>query len=319
MAIFKKKTKVQNLEPELDTLRQRAEALDVKRCAADAELTSATEARQRHLVEGDLDDAKTAQLLQDEVNVAASQVVALEDAITVVQAQIADIEQKLDAERIAAERKTASEKLAHDLDAVEKALPNCLEAGRRFAAALGELHHNFEATQMATFLASALSQVEIASASAVTELRGTVRGIADGTMPIPAAKPVPAPVVATALPLPTRALFAMHDLRWLDDDGRRRVSGQFEDVVLPIRLADKALRFGACVPLTDDRRKKNKDAHGGRHPDPASPHIWDLDDIEARSSGTLYVGPGNDAVLAAANMTVREGPAITGTITVGRV
>jgi hypothetical protein len=319
MKLFGKKSTMEKLGTTLAQLQLRAAALADKRAIADAALAAATAVRQSHRLEGDLTDEKLDAKLQNDVDLCLSKLTGLDADIATLQAKVTETDQQLAAERNAARRKTAAEKLAHDLDLVEKALPNCLEAGRRFVSALGEIHHNFEATQMATFLASALSQVEIAAAFTLTELRRSVRGIADGTMPIPAAKPVPGPVVATALPLPTRTLFAMHDLRWLDDDGWLRVSGQFEDVVLPMRLADKALRSGACVPLTDDRRKKNKDAHGGRHPDPASPHTWDLDDIEARSSGTLYVGHGNDAVLAAANMTVREGPAITGTITVGRV
>src|SRR5579883_1785876 len=127
MAIFKKKSKTQNLEPELATLRQRVQALETKRQAAEAELTAATEARQLNLIEGSLDDTKTAHMLQDRVNIAASAIVGFEDAISVVQVQIAEIERKLDAERTQAARTAAADTLARDLDSIEKALPLYLD------------------------------------------------------------------------------------------------------------------------------------------------------------------------------------------------
>jgi len=56
---------------------------------------------------------------------------------------------------------------------------------------------------MATFVANMMAQVETASAFALAELRGAVRGIADGSAPIPPKKPLPAPIVV-AEPAPPR-------------------------------------------------------------------------------------------------------------------
>ncbi len=183
MKLFGKKSPMEKLGTTLAQLQLRAAALADKRAIA-----AATAARQSHRLEGDLADEKLDAKLQNEVDLCLSKLTGLDADIATLQAKVTETERQLATERTAAERKAASEKLARDLDAAEEALPNCLEASRHLVNALEELHHNFEATQMATFLASALSQVEIAAAFSLTELRGTVRGIADGTMPIPAAK-----------------------------------------------------------------------------------------------------------------------------------
>ena len=288
-------------------MRQRAEALDAKRRTADAELTRATEARQSHFVEGDLGDAKAAQMLQDAVNVAASAVVGLEDAIVVVRVQIAKVEQKLADEQSAVERKAASEKLACDLDAVEKALPNCVDAGRRLVSSLEELHHNFEATQIATFLASTLSQVEVAAASVLTEQRAIVRGIADGTMPIPAAKPEPAPVVSIEPP-PTMTVFLLKSARYRDHEGRKRFGGQFLDVVMPVATAQKAMRLGLAVPTRRTRvARPSRGVRGGASELLSAPDVVDMD--AAGGSRERSTSTRQRPVLRAANFTaIDRGP-----------
>jgi hypothetical protein len=193
MPIFSRKSKTQGFEPELAALRQRAEALDTKRRTADAELTEATMARQRHHIEGDLDDAKTGQALQDKVNVSASMVVGLEDAIAVVQTQIAEIEQRIAAERDAAERSAAADALTRDLDEFEKALPDYLAGARRITdAAQAFGHHHFEAGQLSALAQNTRAQIETAGLFILEELRSMVVAIRDARAPIPPKKPTTA-------------------------------------------------------------------------------------------------------------------------------
>jgi hypothetical protein len=133
-----------------------------------------------------------------------------------LQKQIADTEQQIAAERSPVARKVASEKLARDLDAIEEALPIYLDAARQFTKALDEPHHHFEATQMSAFVSNGLTQVEVASAFTLAELRGTVNAIADGSSQIPPAKEVPAPVVAVEPPPPTMTVFMIRSARFRD-------------------------------------------------------------------------------------------------------
>jgi hypothetical protein len=302
MVLFKKKSKTQNLEPELAALRQRAEALDAKRQAAEAELTAATEARQRHLVEGDLGDDKTAQALQDRVNIAASAVVGLEDAIALVQPQIADIERKIDAERTQAERHAAAEKLARDLDVIERALPLYLEAAQRLTDAVGAVGYwYYELGEVGVFLRSTKPQVETQGTFALQELRGMVEQIKSGAAPIPPAKPAEAaPVVQVERPA-TKTVFCLKSVKWRDPSNGRLCSAlQYEDAELPQALADKALRRSVAVPLTDDRRKTLKNSRGGHHPNLNALDIIDLDALTEDMAP--YLGP-SDPVLHVANFT----------------
>lgn len=187
------------LETSLAQLELREVHLGDKRAAAVAALAMATTARQHYHHEGDLADDKLDAKLQADVDTCLSKLTGLDADIAALQAKIEEAKRQIAAERTAAERKAASEKLARDLAAVEKALPACLDAGRRFVSALEALHFNFEAQQMAAFLANVLSQIEVASAFTLQELQGAVDSIVNGSMQIPAPKPeavspqVPAP------------------------------------------------------------------------------------------------------------------------------
>jgi len=186
------------LETELAALRARAETLSTRHAAADAAFLDAKSKLQRHHLEADLDaDDKARAKLEATVAACAVTRDGYADALGEVQAQIADTEQRIAAERAAAKRKAASKELARKLDEVERALPHYLDAGRRLADALDAIHHHFETTQMASFVRNVQAQVEVAAAFAMQELRGMVGAIRDGAMPIPAAKPgaTQAPVV----------------------------------------------------------------------------------------------------------------------------
>jgi hypothetical protein len=300
MVLFKKKTKTPNLEPELAALRQRAEALDAKRQGAEVELTQATEARQRHLIEGALDDAATAQRLQDAVNIAASKVVGLEDAIAVVQSQIAEIERKIDAERTHAARVTAADALSRDLDVIERALPLFLDAAQRLTDAIEPVGHwHFEIGEVGTFLRSTKPQLETQATFGLQELRGMVAQIRSGAVPIPPAKPAaPAPVVQVERPA-VKTVFLLRTIKWVEN-GRQRSALQYEDCELPLALADKALRRGVAVPVTDERRKTLLNARGGHHPNVNALDIIDLDALTEDKAP--YLGP-SDPVLHVANFT----------------
>ncbi len=317
MKLFGKKSTMEKLGTTLAQLQLRAAALADKRAIADAALAAATAARQSHRLEGDLADERLDAKLQNDVDLCLSKLTGLDADIATLQAKVTETERQLAAERTAAERKAASEKLARDLDAAEETLPNCLEAGRRFVHVLEELHHNFEGMQMATFLASALSQVEIASAFMLTELRGTVHGIAEGTMPIPAAKPVPVPVT-TAEPTPeTRRLFAMKPIKWKDSAGQQQYGQQFDHHDLTATAASRGLRCGALVPLDDRRCKELRGARGGYHVGKGA--ALDLDSEEACRPPHIEPIIRSDPVAAANIAVVDRGPAIKGTILVARV
>jgi hypothetical protein len=99
-----------------------------------------------------------------------------------------------------------------------------------------------------------------------------------------------------------------------------RTSLQWTDAELPLGLAERALRFGACVGLDHPKRKELLGARGGVHPDVNAVDIIDLDNI-SDSSGAVYEPPGmqNDAVINANFKRVDRGGPIVGTIPVAKV
>jgi hypothetical protein len=301
----------------LAQLRLRADALADKRAAAEAALAAATEARQSHRLDGDLTDEKLDAKLQANVDLCQSKLAGLDADLAALQAKIADTEQQLAAEHAAAERKAASEKLARDLDAVEKALPTFLEGGRRFVSALEGLRHHFEATQMGAFTTNVMAQIETAAAFSLVELRGMVNAIANGYAPIPP-KPQPAEAVLAPEPAPpTMEVFMLKSAHYRDHDGRKRFAGQWQDATMPVATAQKALRLGAAVSTADPRRAQLRGTRGGDYRSDAV-DVVDIDEA-VEHSGISFIGPNKSDVIAEANFVETRGHERKGVISVYRV
>jgi hypothetical protein len=215
---------MEKLETDLAALRARAETLSTRHKAADAASVDAKARLQRHLLEADLDaDYKARVKLESAVAACALTRDGYADAPAELQAQIADMKQKIADERAAMERKQAAETLALDLDEIERALPDYLDAGRCLADALDSVHHHFEAGQMVTFVRNGQAQVEVAAAFVMQELRSMVGAIRDGSAPIPAPKPEPVPSATLEQPPPTQRILSIchTDKNGLEGQARR--------------------------------------------------------------------------------------------------
>ena len=127
------------LQNNLVDLRQRAERLAAKRTAAQAEFDAAQAARQKFMLQGDLDDESSAAKLQARVDSAASALQGFSDAVTALSAQVVDAERTLAEEQQRVARKTASEKLAREIAVIETKLAPWLAGGRELAAPLESL------------------------------------------------------------------------------------------------------------------------------------------------------------------------------------
>lgn len=192
---------MEELEHERVGLRARAATRHSRHKAAEAASVDAEAKLQHHLLEADLDaDEKVRNKLEATLAACALTRDNFAKAITAQQAKIVEVENKITAERAAVERKAASDELACDLDAVERALSDYLSAAQRIVDALEKLHFHFESNAMARFVSNTTAQVDVAAGFALAELRSTVRAIRDGTSPIPTPKPEP---VEITVPEPT--------------------------------------------------------------------------------------------------------------------
>jgi hypothetical protein len=294
------KTQVQKLETTVASLSKRADALAAKRAKAQEALDKATTARQRALLAGDLDDERGLGKAQAAVDAAGSALTGIDDALAILAQQKAEADAQLTAERDRIERAAAADRLDSQVAAIEAALSPWLEQSRIFADALTEIAHaHFGCDEMSKFLQSCMGQMETAANFHLGELKAMPQLIRDGRQAIPATKPEPAPLAVVEPPPPTRTVFCLRSIKW---DNGRRTALQYEDADLPLALADKALRRGVCVSVTDDRRKTIKGARGGHHVNVDALDIIDLDDLDDPKAP--YIGP--DPVLRQADFRVMD-------------
>ncbi|MTV16760.1 MULTISPECIES: hypothetical protein [Bradyrhizobium] len=290
---------MQKLEPIIASLTKRGEQLVAMRAAAQAALDKATKARQAALLSGDLSDQRALQNLQSAVDTAASSVAGLDDALAVLAHDKAEAEVQLTAALESAKRAAAADKLTKQVAAIEAALPRHLEQCRVLADALSEIGHwHFESGQIAGFVQNTMGQTEVAANFALAELTGMPEAIRQGRQAIPG-ELAPA-TVATVEPKPeTLTVFMMRSAHYLDHDGRKRFAGQWEDAMMPLATAQRALRERVAVPVTDPRRAELRGVRGGDF-NPNASDVVDLDAAEPQAGPQIEPDP----VLRAAGFTV---------------
>ncbi|WP_342726083.1 hypothetical protein AAFG07_03800 [Bradyrhizobium sp. B097] len=291
---------MQKLEPIIAALTKRGEQLVAMRVAAQATLDKATKARQEALLSGDLSDQRALENLQTAVNTAASSVAGLDDALAVLDQDKAEAEVQLAAALESAKRTAAADKLAKQVAAIEAALPGYLEQSRILAGALAEIGHwHVESGQIAGFVQNVMGQTEVAANFALVELAAMPGAIRQGRQVIPG-EPPPVPVAAAIDPTPeTQTVFMLRSAHYRDYDGRKRFAGQWEDAIMPLATAQRALRERVAVPVTDPRRAELRGMRGGDF-NPTAPDVVDLDAIDEYQNAPLTEP---DPVLRAANFT----------------
>ncbi|WP_223974132.1 hypothetical protein [Bradyrhizobium sp. RD5-C2] len=188
------------LETTIASLTKRGERLATKRIAAQAAADKAIKARQHTLLSADLDDQRALDKVQAAAATASSDLAGIDDAIAVLAQQKAEAERQFAAERERIERAAAADKLTSQVDAIEAALPVCLEHARMLADALSEISAwHFESGQITNFVQNTMAQVEVAANFALSELGAMPDAIRAGRQAIPG-EPVPSPVIEPSEP-----------------------------------------------------------------------------------------------------------------------
>ncbi len=88
--------------------------------------------------------------------------------------------------------------------------------------------------------------------------------------------------------LPTMTIFMLRSAKYRDHDGRKQFAGQYEDAMMPVSTARRALRHGVAVSVADPRRAQLRGSRGGDF-NPSAPDVVDLDAIE-QAKGKPYIG-----------------------------
>ncbi|MGV7216427.1 hypothetical protein [Bradyrhizobium sp. UFLA05-112] len=285
---------MEKIEHELAALRARAATLHSRHKAAEAAFIDAETKLQRHLLEADLDaDEKVRTKLETTIAACAVTRDNFAKALAVQPAKVAEAEAKIAAQRAVIERNAAADKLARDLDEIDKALPAYQTAARQLADAVEAVaHFHFEANELGAVARNWAAQIDVAGALALVELRQMVEQIKTGAAAIPL-KPAPASVANVEAPPPTMTLFMLKSARYRDNDGRKRFAGQFDDATMPAATAQRALRLGIAVATADPRRAQLRGMRGGDFA-PQAPDVIDLDAVEEANNTS---GLGADSIL----------------------
>lgn len=301
---------MQQLEATIASLTKRGEQLTTKRGTAQDSLDKAITARQQALLAGDLNDQRDLDKLQGIVSTAASMLAGIDDALGVLAQRKAEAERQLAAEHERIERAVTADKLDKRVAAIEAALPGYLAQSRALADALSEVSYlHFESGQMAGFLQNTMGQIEIAANFTLAELKAMPDAIRQDRQAIPH-EPATAPVEVPEPALEMQAFFMLRSAHYRDHNGQKRFAGQWEDAIMPVATAQRALRQGVAVPVTDPRRAQLRGTRGGDF-NPLAPDVVDLDAIEEVRS-VPYICP--DPVLRDAGFTEIDRSAETRTI-----
>jgi hypothetical protein len=201
MALFAKKNPVQKLEADLDGLKARALLLNTKRDAARSALDDAIAARQAHLLDGDIDDAKAATTLQARVDTATSELAGFDTAIAESQARINAAELALTAEAWRIKCEADAKALGAVVAGLEGKFGPWLDATRAIAADLESLNgHTYQPAPLAAFFRHTAGEAEFALRMTLDELARSIPAVAAGMMTVKIGVEQPEPVAATPAP-----------------------------------------------------------------------------------------------------------------------
>jgi hypothetical protein len=309
MKLFKKATTVQKLEHHIEQLAKQAERLANRRVAAQQALDNAIKVRQQALLAGgDIDDAQLAKL-QAAVSDASSLLQGIDDALAMLAQQKAEAEAALAAERDRADRAKVSAEMSAAVSDIESRIEPMLSEVRELGKALTAIDHlSFEVGQLGQYLSSVSGEAEVALAFVVPDVRRLADAVKDGSAAIPR-RPKAAPVPVPEPVAPTMTVFMLRSAKYRDHDGRSQFAGQYEDAMMPVPTAERALRHGVAVSVADPRRAQLRGARGSDYR-PLAPDVIDLDSIE-EPKGVPHLGVAiADPALRDANFTVIDrGPA----------
>jgi hypothetical protein len=297
------------IESVIASLTKRDDQLAAKRITAQKALDKAIKARQHALLSGDLDDQRAFDKLQGMVDSATSALSGIDDALAMLAQQKAEAEAGLTVERDRAERMKVSEEINAAINDIEKRVEPTLSGMREIAEKLVGLDHlSFEIGQLGRHLSGVAGEAEIAFAFVVPDVRRLADAVKDGSAAIPRRPKAVEPVPADPVP-PTMTVFMLQSANYRDHDGRKQFAGQFEDSIMPVPTAQRALRHAVAVSVADPRRAQLRGARGSDYR-PLAPDVVDLDAIE-EPKGVPYLGVAiADPALREANFTVIDrGPA----------
>jgi hypothetical protein len=235
MAMFKR-----GPERELGHLARRRDQLESRLSEARASLDRAHEARNKALLEGDMDDS-VANEHDRSCRAVDDRIVGLERALDELQHKIDQVEASVAAEKSKADRDKASVELLAHVGLVRDAVEQLRTSGQRLLETLRPMSSLPAAGPFLGHVALTLNEmpgaiereiISVAEARAAEILSGTAQ----------VSKPAPEPVVVPppAPPVDRRSIILFQNSRW-SEDGAVRYAAKFALVELPALVAERVI------------------------------------------------------------------------------
>ena len=138
-----------------------------------------------------------------------------------------------------------------------------------------------EARGLHAFCVSSGTQIPDAVALIVKLLGDHSAAVLAGSAPASLKRPEAPYVEKPVLPAPTQIVFCLRSIKWHDTERKQHLAGKFTDAYLPPQLVAKALKSGACIAISDPRRKQ---FHHTQNEQPRADTALNLDaDAEPKS------------------------------------
>jgi hypothetical protein len=189
-----------------------------------------------------------------------------QDRAATIAGAIADVEQQLmvlENNRAENEDRILREKTASEIELLARSVTTAAAALTAAAATLADCTVQAavvvpEAAGLLNFAVICGNEIPQASDLTSKLLRQHAASVLVGSAPARLPKP-PEPYVEPVVERPkTTQLFALRSVRWRDAAGVQQLGQKFSDVNLTELAAVRALKSGACVPISDPLRRKHK-------------------------------------------------------------
>jgi hypothetical protein len=266
MGLFRVNTDKQSAR-DLETVRAARETLAQRLAAAQAAVTESRAAAQR-LAADAADDAAldraeaSLRAGQDRIATLTAALTESDNAVATIEAQIADAADQ----KHRAETAVTLETMATALEADAKLFDTAIAALANSATAAGTLF--LDARGLEGFTRLARDQVPEAVKLITGLLRGRIAAVLNGSASPKMPSAEVAIVAKVVPPPPTMTVFVLQHVKWIDANGNLRKQCAHTDCGLPLSVAERALKIGAAVKVTDAARKQFAGKTSPIHPDP---------------------------------------------------
>ena len=257
MQLFGKKSLIDEIEAEIVALRRRRDRRASDAAAAQSELDAVTAAQRALLTDADEVDQKSETAAQRRVDSARSARERYSDALSDLEARLADAERRAGAERDDIARRACVREIEDEVKAAEDALEPAISAFKKLFksyAKLGDI--SYDCGAISRYAETATAEIELAAGFALAGVRAIAQAISNGDRRIPKRQTEQTAPALLPSPEPLEGIFLVRSIAYTNSAGTLFTEPANFDVALPPAVAAQARECGAAIEKTSERAKK---------------------------------------------------------------